>query len=690
MSAKFIQKLFDFLSRYDLLSGHCMGGLPHQILLFKYHLSLSGLDHMTSLPPTTAATLRRRVQGKLAELLWPLVWVAILVTAGGVGLRAVSVMTQNPPLPDCTQISALKTDSEQLLCARASVRSGSAQALIEAIELVAPWPESHPLYAEANQLMDNWSKALLDELEQMTQRGDIDQARDLAQRIPTRVEVYPEVKSALATWDKEWQTGKEFEAATMKAIAAQDWATARREVQNLKILNANYWVVTRHDQLKEKIDREQTAEQQLVKARALAKTGDLKQLGEAFAIAKAIDLETAAWKASKPDMERWAQQVMQYSFQKWEEEDINAAITVVQLVPPDLALTAEAQDLLSYGHAQRLANDPYDHWTPSYGQVFNLLEAIKAVQRISPTSPFYNEAQESLAKWQQKLDDIVQLQYASTLANVGHRGTYYMAIAKAEQITQERPQRVQAQTLVSHWRNEVQRIEDRPILSRALQFAKVGGKENLQRAIAEAQKVEIGRALRVQGQTYIAEWSDRIETLEDQPILTKAQSIAATGNLKGAIAEAQKVKKGRALFADAQSAIKDWVAEIQIEEDGPILARAENLAARGSLTAAIDMASLIGPGRALSGEAYASIAIWQRERAYIWSLDAPAPAPADFGNAAPAGFNEDSSPDTYGAQESDVQGYGADSYGAEESYGADSYGAAESYGTEESYGDTAQ
>ncbi|NJM95885.1 MAG: hypothetical protein HC800_00525 [Phormidesmis sp. RL_2_1] len=142
--------------------------------------------------------LRDRLRRKISEFLWPLIWMALLATAAGVSLRAVSVMTQNPPLPDCTQLAAAKSDSEQLLCAQASVRSGSAQALVEAIELVEPWTPSNPLYEEANQLMNRWARALLSELELMVQRGDVQQARLLAGRIPTRVEIYPQVKSAIA------------------------------------------------------------------------------------------------------------------------------------------------------------------------------------------------------------------------------------------------------------------------------------------------------------------------------------------------------------------------------------------------------------------------------------------------------------------------------------------------------------
>ena len=607
---------------------------------------------MTSTPPSSptkepaigrswGSTISRRVRAKLSEFLIPFIWLAILLSAGGVGLRAVSVMTANPPLPDCTQLAAGASDSERLLCAQASVKSGSPKALIEAIELVEPWRPRHPQYEEAGRLMNRWSKALLSELDLMVQRGEMRRAMTLANRIPQRVAIYPEVKSALATWDKEWNTGREIETKVLNAIKAKDWVAARRHLQSLKILNSNYWVNQRHNQLRTKIDREQTARTQLNKARALAKTGDLEKLGEAFAIARDIDLKTTAWAEAKPELDQWAKQAMQYSFQKWEEEDIEAAIEVIQIVPPDIALTAEAKDLLSFGHAQRLADGGSDRLAPSYAQIYSLIEAIEAVQRISPTSPFYQEAQDSLEEWQLKLADIRKLQYAGTLAQIGQRKTYEMAIANAQTITQERPQRLQAQTLVSHWQKEIQRQEDRPILTQAVRYASAGGIENLQRAIAQAGKVEQGRALRIEGQTYIAEWEDRIEMIEDRPIFSQAEQMAERGDLRDAIAQAQKIQKGRALHDDAQLAIKNWTEEIETIEDTPILVRAESYAAVGSLSIAIDIASQIAPGRALYPEARTSIAIWDRERAYIWSLQAP-------------------------VEESYVDDYGADNYGIED------------------------
>ena len=611
---------------------------------------------MTSIPPTSAvsssissagATATPTRKGIPARWFWPLVWTAILMAAGAVSWQAVSVMTRNPPLPDCSQITSASTHREQLLCAQSSVQSGSAQALIAAIEMVQPWQVSNPEYEEANQLMNQWAKALLPELEKMVQRGEVTRAIALAKRIPKRVDVYPDYKRAIATWNKEWNVGKEIESAVEQSIQAQNWSGARRDLQRLKVMDSNYWVLTRYSQLEARIEREEEGRRLLEKARALValsnKTGNLDKLGEALAIVEAINLKTAAWKEAKPDINQWAERALQYSFQKWEQEDIEAALKIVQLVPPDLAVTPEAKDLLHFGHAQRLANSQSsDQWVPSYGQIYNLLEAIQAVQRISPNSPFYSKAQESTAKWQQTLDDIVKLQSANALAEIGQKATYRMAIAKAEQITQERPQRIQAQTLISHWTKEIQRIEDRPILDRAVQIATNGSKEDLRQAIAQAQKVEQGRALRIEGQTYIAKWQDQIEIIEDQPIMDQAQTLANSKDFRGAIAQAKKVKAERALYDTAQAAIAKWTIEVEIIEDRPILIQAENLAAIGHLSAAINVAYQIAPGRALYSEARSSIAIWEDERAYIWSLEEPVEEYDDDYSDEDDYYNEDS------------------------------------------------
>jgi len=189
-----------------------------------------------------------------------------------------------------------------------------------------------------------------------------------------------------------------------------------------------------------------------------------------------------------------------------------------------------------------------------------------------------------------------------------------LAIDQAKLVAPGRPQRLQAQTWVAHWQKEIQRVEDRPYLTQAQQIAKVGTVSSLRQAIAAASQIARGRALRIEAQTAIATWQRQIQVVEDQPTLDEARTFATQGNLNKAIEVAGKIRSGRALYEEAQGAISDWVAQIQIAEDRPILNDAYALASQGNLSQAINVASQIGYGRALSGEAQGAIANWSAER----------------------------------------------------------------------------
>jgi hypothetical protein len=200
--------------------------------------------------------------------------------------------------------------------------------------------------------------------------------------------------------------------------------------------------------------------------------------------------------------------------------------------------------------------------------------------------------------------------------------TLQVAIEQAQQVTATRPRRLQAQTLAAHWQLEVERIEDRPLILRAQQLADPNSIPALRSAIAEASKVAIGRPRRVEAQTLVADWTNQIERLEDQPILDEARSLGQQGRYSQAIAVASRIRADRTLYSEARSNIRRWRAEIrriQVAEDLRILNAARALANVDSLTLAIEKASQIAPGRALYGQAQAEISEWQVRREQIWN-----------------------------------------------------------------------
>ncbi len=544
-----------------------------------------------------------------------------MVGSGILGLWALAWLTRIPPLPDCEDVTAASADGDRLICAQSALRSGSAKNLIQAVQLSANYAPTHPLYGETQPVLVESSERLLEKATEKMHEGDLDKATEWAGQIPLDTPLRDTAQSKMWDWQEEWKQGQSLENAIEQAIAARDWIAAGNDLQQLKLLSSDYWVGQRHNELQQKKQLEETAWSQIEQARGLANTGNPDNIGQALVIAQRINLTSQAWHEAEEDIDRWSQNLLLYSFQRWELGDVEGAIAAVQKVPPDPNLAPEAQDLIKFSHATRLAEQAQQEES-GYLQLFKLMEAIRAADKIPGNSSFYQTAQQSKQAWQAELEDLRTLQFASNVASLRQSWAYDYAADIAWSVELERPRRLQAQTLIAHWQDEIERLEDRPFLIRARTFARKATIPALEAAIAEARNVALGRALRIDAQTLIADWLDQIEVIQDQPILNEANQLASADQLREAIAVAQQIQDDRALHAQAQAMIKDWTRTIQIEEDSPILEKAKSLAYQGSLTDAINMAAQIAPGRALHSEAQNAISLWEAERAYIWKLEA--------------------------------------------------------------------
>ena len=557
---------------------------------------------------------------------WSGVWLLLLAASSALGVWAMAFITRLPPLPNCDRISVFSADSERLYCARQASVSGSEHDLVAGIQLISTWDNSHPLYQDSQEVADRWSKGLFKLAQQRMQKGHLDRATQLIGYIPPRADTYQEVQVALERWEQEWTKGTDISAAVTEAVSNQNWSGARKELRAIKRLTSDYWLKDRYRYLGQYIQSEEDARRTLIKATSLAKgaanSGTMDNLAEALTLVRQIDVQSHAWPEAKPLVADWADTLLKHGLQLWKQQDLNGAIAIIQKIPADLATTPESKDLVQFAHGQRLASFSQD-WQPTYGEILNLMDAIQAVGDINSDSPFYADAQAKSELWTRQLSDLQQLYGATIIANLNQKASLRAAIEQAKAIGIERPQRQQAQTLVAHWSKEVERIEDRPLLARARQLAENGDKANLELAIAEARKIQQGRALRIDAQTKIAQWTKQIQVLEDQPLYSKALDLASENKLRDAIAEARKIQQGRALYSQAQASIRDWTNRIQIAEDRPILNEAEELAYQGRLSDAIAVAARISSGRALYREARNSIAIWDAERAYIQSLQQP-------------------------------------------------------------------
>ncbi|MCT7952333.1 hypothetical protein NG798_21285 [Ancylothrix sp. C2] len=557
---------------------------------------------------------------------WPFVWLSVLLVFGGTAAGAFFWLITMPPPIDCKQISPLSPEMQRLQCAKESASSRKVEELIKGLAVVKDWPEDNPLYPQASQLRDEWSKWLLELARNKLESGDLKGAEELAKKIPANASVYQDAQAVVSTWQTDWDKGKTIYNKAQEALKQQQWQLATGYAQQLASLRNEYWGQQRSADLLNQIGRERQAWEQLKLARVTANPQTADNLQKALQLATKVEEKTYAHNTAKTDITKWSRKVLQIASVQIKQRNLPAAINLANSIPSISSLYAEAQDFILLSKAEMLLPKEKEFSGPVARHVFALIEAQAAARQLSQDRPLYKQAQEKIASWQAQLDDLVQLEVASSAASFGQGWMLQMAIEQANTISRNRPRRVHAQTLIAQWRKELKESEDRPYLVRAQTLAQAKTVDSYKTAIAEARQIKLNRPLRLEAQTLIASWNKQIETIEDKPILEESLALAKQNKLDAAIRTASRIGKGRALYKEAIAAISDWTAEIQITEDRPLLNEAAKLASVGRLSEAIQKAAQIGSGRALYYEAQDAIARWAAERNTIRLSSYPEPA----------------------------------------------------------------
>lgn len=548
---------------------------------------------------------------------WHMVWIGTLGLFGGVGLSAYFWLASLPPLPDCKTTTPLSADSHRLYCAQEMARSGKLEDLLAGIALVKNWSPTHPLYRDAQQSLAKWSRLVMLAARDKMNQNDFKGAIDTISKIPQTSPVYEEAQKTSAQWQEQWKEGELIYTQAVEAMKQQNWREAFDYVTELGYLEHDYWRLQQADELAKRIFVQKESYEALKQAKKLAKNVLPEHLGEAITLLQTVAPESDAWTEAQMLLVEWSQNLLQRALLDWQEGNTAAAIQLAHQVPLNLKLSAEAQDLVRYSHAHKLVEDSKIEAKLSWRQLWSLWEATTAVKQIQPASLIYADAQDKLQDWQTQLQDLQQLQFANVIAGFKQKPMLEYAIAQANQIPPERQRHSQAQAMVADWMNRIEQLEDQPYLQLAQQFAETNLIPDLQLAIAQAQVIPSHRSLWTEVQTQIVVWQQQIQRLEDQPILDKAIALAKQSKWDEAITVAAEIRPDRSLSEQAQAAIATWkdkIREAEVAQDQSVLEQARSFAGRGQLTDAIATANQLSPGRPLYLEAQASIGAWLRER----------------------------------------------------------------------------
>lgn len=497
---------------------------------------------------------------------WLLLALLSCLATSAAAVGALLWLVNLPPSTNCDDPTQITTDRAALSCAQVAADDGNLDAVLAGLKLVEAWGPNHWLSHEIDPLVEEWSAAVVAAAEQDLRQGRRDEAIALLDHIPRDSAWYGPGQELLAGWNQDWDVGSALVTKAKTAMAQQDWRTASAQVTALGELRHPYWREDQVQAISRQIQAEQQAQAQIRRAVTLASGGGTERLIEAMGLLLPLSPDLLAYKSAQTYLERWSDLLLAEGLQRWYNTDLERAMHISRAVARYPNRAQVAQDLMWLSHARQLARDSIGPWKTTPQQMAKLYRAMLLANHIPPDSPYRPQAESSVATWREHLAGMGTLQLAQIPGGIAQISTLKLAIQQAESIPPDHPQRVQAQTLIAHWQQLLERIEDAPYLTQAHRWAKANTPEGLHQAVASASRILPNRALRQDAQGWIYVWTHRLQILEDQPALDRAYALAEQGQLSQAVVEAATVQTGRALYNEAQTAIAQWRRTIAAQE----------------------------------------------------------------------------------------------------------------------------
>ena len=510
-------------------------------------------------------------------------WAAIaILLSGSVGGLSYHLLLRQPGPPKCdTVVWPFASASLRLYCAQQKASQPSLENLFEAIGLVDVLGHNHPLRSAINPLIERWSTQALDQAEEAFHKGKLDRAIEFAQKIPAQTTAHDLVEDRIQRWRTVWAEGEAIYAKAEATLEQEDWRKAFSIMVGLLEVDSRYWSATQYEALNQTIIGAQQDEIKLGKIQRLRRTGSLESLAKALGLAQDLGPESVFRKSAQSEIIQISRNLMGIAENALERENLNLALEALNLIPRNVALWPEAQDMTEIAYAMSSA------WS---GSITNLEDAIAQLRKIGPDRPLYDQAQALSQQWVGQIGHARLLQQAQDEAQSGSIPDLTTAILQAQQISTDSPFWKDAQAEIQDWRRQLQLQEDSPILNQADQLSQGGDRAALVAAIQQAQQIQPGRVLYDAAQARIRDWQTQVQridspvrvapapySLESLPssqepvpaanadpnarVWQQAQSIAAQNTpdaLVAAMETASRIPRDSPLHFEASRAMDQW------------------------------------------------------------------------------------------------------------------------------------
>ncbi|MEN9871338.1 MAG: hypothetical protein RLZZ171_2330 [Cyanobacteriota bacterium] len=503
--------------------------------------------------------------------IWQLWGILLVLCSGVIGYSATSMLLKLPKTQSCDQVFwPFASASVRLYCAQSAAEDKELEGLLSAIRLVASLPKDHPLRPEIDRNIDRWATSILELGEAQFQSGKLDTAIATARRIPNNVSAQKIVETKITQWKSIWSDAEEIYQQVEQKLREADWNGAFTWAVRLTDSSNEYWATTKYEESVDHINIAQEENASITKAQTQVSNGSIDELLLAIDKADNIKQNSYAYQQAQDVIAQGKQKLVAIIEQLIEQRQWQELLQVTGRIPKSLKLENRRQDWQILANAGSSAK---------LDTVFGMEEAIEEIKKIDKNSEYYQLGQTLKNRWQLETKDIAHLSQARDLARVGTISNLREAIAEAELIPSGNPRYGDARREIADWRGQIQTIEDQPILSRARELSYGNSINAWRRAIAEARLIASNSPLYDEAQKDVRSWRANIERVEDQPILDEAQSFANANNYPAAIAAAKRIGSGRSLYSEAQNEIATWQREIDGQR---YLREATELASQGT------------------------------------------------------------------------------------------------------------
>ncbi|HEY9753280.1 MAG TPA: chromosome segregation ATPase, partial [Coleofasciculaceae cyanobacterium] len=472
-------------------------------------------------------------------------------------------------------------------------------------------PANHPLREEADRMVETWSTDVLRLADDLFNQGQLNEAIAAARKIPAKASSSKLVENRIRQWQQIWARGEKIYQQAEAAMRKLNWKEAFNLAVRLLDLENEYWRTTKYEELTQRITTAREDGNKFYEAERLADAGGVDNLLKAIKLADSIRSTSYVYDAAQKLIPKYGRRLIALAETVLEQQNLQEALNIVNQIPEKANLEAEKQDFIT------LANAQASSW---HSSVTDLESAIAQAQGIVKGRPFYSKAQRLMSRWQLEIQALTKLEKARVLAQGGSLNDLALAIAEASQVASSNPRWPEVQQQIQEWNTTIETTQDQPVLTQAEDLASQGNASSLQAAIAQANQIGRGRALYPQAQDRIQHWTDSLQRFQDQPLLDQAQQYANAGNLASAIATANRIASGRALYNSAQASIRTWRNQLQAEQlqaqAQQTLQEAYQLANTGAvldMANAIQVASRVPISSSLRLEADTAIDRWSQQ-----------------------------------------------------------------------------